>query len=64
MLKQYSLDKGLNTLANKFGKPQSRGTIEKVSGEHMPLDGRGGGLSSNEHADEVNCVRRWPPQGF
>lgn len=26
-----SLDKGLNQLANRMGKPQSRGTIEKVS---------------------------------
>ncbi|KAM0792382.1 hypothetical protein ACM66B_005062 [Microbotryomycetes sp. NB124-2] len=26
-----ALDKGINTLANKLGKPQSKGTVEKIS---------------------------------
>ncbi|KAK4058776.1 hypothetical protein OIO90_000222 [Microbotryomycetes sp. JL221] len=26
-----ALDKGVNTIANKLGKPQSRGTVEKIS---------------------------------
>ncbi|KAK4053870.1 hypothetical protein OIV83_001526 [Microbotryomycetes sp. JL201] len=26
-----ALDKGINAVANKLGKPQSRGTVEKIS---------------------------------